>query len=86
MVGKTGAGKSSLLLAMCSEVEMTQGSGKLVGRIAYLEQQPWIMNDTMRANILFTREFDENFYWKVLHACALIDDLEMWPSGDMTVI
>ncbi|KAJ2066181.1 ATP-binding cassette glutathione S-conjugate transporter ycf1 [Coemansia sp. S2] len=86
IVGKTGAGKSSLLLAMCNEVEMTQGKGKLVGKIAYLEQQPWIMNDTLRANILFGREYDEEYYWKVLSACALTDDLEMWPNSDMTVI
>ncbi|KAJ2464366.1 ATP-binding cassette glutathione S-conjugate transporter ycf1 [Coemansia sp. RSA 2337] len=86
IVGKTGTGKSSLLLAMCSEVEMTQGTGRLVGRIAYLEQQPWIMNDTLRANILFGREYDEDYYWKVLSACALTDDLEMWPNSDMTVI
>ncbi|KAJ2462866.1 ATP-binding cassette glutathione S-conjugate transporter ycf1 [Coemansia sp. RSA 2337] len=71
---------------MCSEVEMTQGTGKLVGRIAYLEQQPWIMNDTLRANILFGREYDEEYYWKVLSACALTDDLEMWPKSDITVI
>ncbi|KAJ2032619.1 ATP-binding cassette glutathione S-conjugate transporter ycf1 [Coemansia sp. S3946] len=83
---QTGVGKSSLLLAMCSEVEMTQGTGKLVGRIAYLEQQPWIMNDTLRANILFGREYEEVYYWKVLHACALTDDLEMWPNNDMTII
>ncbi|KAJ1903295.1 Multidrug resistance-associated protein 1 [Coemansia sp. S17] len=63
-----------------------QGTGKLVGRIAYLEQQPWIMNDTLCANILFGREYDEEYYWKVLHACALTDDLEMWPKGDLTVI
>ncbi|KAJ1889247.1 ATP-binding cassette glutathione S-conjugate transporter ycf1, partial [Coemansia sp. S17] len=86
VVGRTGVGKSSLLLAMCSEVEITQGTGKLVGRIAYLEQQPWIMNDTLRANILFGREYEEDYYWKVLHACALTDDLEMWPKSDLTVI
>ncbi|KAJ2740681.1 hypothetical protein GGI20_005677, partial [Coemansia sp. BCRC 34301] len=68
------------------EVEMTQGTGRLVGKIAYLEQQPWIMNDTLRANILFGRQYDEEYYWKVLSACALTDDLEMWPSGDLTVI
>ncbi|KAJ2354186.1 Multidrug resistance-associated protein 1, partial [Coemansia sp. RSA 2673] len=26
------------------------------------------------------------YYWKVLGACALIDDLEMWPKSDMTII
>ncbi|KAJ2094269.1 ABC transporter C member 13 [Coemansia sp. S100] len=71
---------------MCSEVEMTQGTGKLVGKIAYLEQQPRIMNDTLRANILFGRDYDEDYYWKVLDACALIDDLEVWPNSDLTVI
>ncbi|KAJ2791092.1 ATP-binding cassette glutathione S-conjugate transporter ycf1 [Coemansia linderi] len=67
-------------------MEMTGGTGRLVGKIAYLEQQPWIMNDTLRANILFGREYDEKYYWEVLHACALTDDLEMWPNSDMTVI
>ncbi|KAJ2037123.1 ATP-binding cassette glutathione S-conjugate transporter ycf1 [Coemansia sp. S3946] len=65
---------------------MTQGTGRLVGKIAYLEQQPWIMNDTLRANVLFGREYDEDYYWKVLSTCALIDDLEMWPNSDLTVI
>ncbi|KAJ2060840.1 ATP-binding cassette glutathione S-conjugate transporter ycf1 [Coemansia sp. S146] len=65
---------------------MTQGTGRLVGKIAYLEQQPWIMNDTLRANTLFGRKYDEDYYWKVLNACALVDDLEVWPNGDLTII
>ncbi|KAJ2405356.1 Multidrug resistance-associated protein 1, partial [Coemansia sp. RSA 2531] len=75
LVGKTGSGKTSLLLAMCRELEMTKGIGAVVGRIGYMEQSPWIMNDTMRANILFGREFNEEYYWKVIHACALTRDL-----------
>ncbi|KAJ2100233.1 Canalicular multispecific organic anion transporter 1, partial [Coemansia sp. S100] len=86
VVGKTGSGKSSLLLAMCGELEITNGSGTIVGRIGYMEQSPWIMNDTMRANILFCRDFDEEYYWKVIHACALTRDLESWPDGDLTII
>lgn len=84
--GITGSGKSSLLMAMCGEMEMTQGEGQVVGRIGYLEQSAWITNDTARANILFGREFDSKYYWKVIHACALTDDIEAWPSGDMAVI
>ncbi|KAJ2002974.1 hypothetical protein GGI04_003130, partial [Coemansia thaxteri] len=86
VVGKTASGKSSLLLAMCSEVEMTAGSGLVRGTVSYLEQQPWIMNDTMRANILFGRAFDEDRYWKAVSACALTEDLEAWVERDMTVI
>ncbi|KAJ2732125.1 Multidrug resistance-associated protein 1 [Coemansia sp. BCRC 34962] len=86
VIGKTGSGKSSLLLALCRELEMVKGAGKVVGRIGYLEQSPWIMNDTMRANILFGREFDEEYYEKVIHACALTRDIESWPDGDLTLI
>ncbi|KAJ2573948.1 hypothetical protein GGH95_003986, partial [Coemansia sp. RSA 1836] len=86
VVGKTGSGKSSLLLAMCKEMEMTKGSGNVAGKIGYLEQTPWIMNDTMRANILFGREFDESYYWRVVYACALIQDMNAWPDKDMTMI
>ncbi|KAJ1992033.1 hypothetical protein GGI25_005694 [Coemansia spiralis] len=86
VVGKTGSGKSSLLLSICGEVEMTQGSGAVFGSIALLEQSPWIMNDTVRANILFGRDYDEEYYKRVLYACALIDDINIWKSGDQTVI
>ncbi|KAJ2536595.1 Multidrug resistance-associated protein 1 [Coemansia sp. RSA 1935] len=86
VVGKTGAGKSSLLLAICGELEMLQGTGNVCGRVGYLEQTPWIMNDTMRANILFGRDYDSAYMTKVLHACALDDDLAAWPNGDLTVI
>ncbi|KAJ2781598.1 hypothetical protein H4R18_002782 [Coemansia javaensis] len=86
VVGKTGSGKSSLLLAVCGELEMTSGSGGVTGKIAYLEQQPWIMNDTLRANVLFGREYDQAFFEQVVHACALTDDLARWPDADLTVI
>ncbi|KAJ2581761.1 Canalicular multispecific organic anion transporter 2, partial [Coemansia sp. RSA 1836] len=86
VIGKTGSGKSSLLLAMCREMELTKGSGTVVGRVGYLEQSPWIMNDTMRANIIFGREFEEEYFWKVVHACALTQDMESWPDKDLTLI
>ncbi|KAJ2722423.1 Multidrug resistance-associated protein 1 [Coemansia sp. Benny D115] len=86
VVGKTGSGKSSLLLSMCSEIEMTKGSGHVSGSIGYLEQSPWIMNDTFRANVVFGLEFDKEYFWKVVDACALTEDLRSWPKGDMTLI
>ncbi|KAJ2490225.1 Multidrug resistance-associated protein 1 [Coemansia sp. RSA 2050] len=84
--GKTASGKSSLLLAMCSEMEMAQGTGQVHGTVSYLEQTPWIMSSTLRDNILFGREFDECHYWRVIYACALMDDLDVWPDRDLTVI
>ncbi|KAJ2796576.1 ATP-binding cassette glutathione S-conjugate transporter ycf1, partial [Coemansia helicoidea] len=86
VVGKTGSGKSSLLLAICGELEMTAGTGGLVGTVGYLEQSPWIMCATLRANILFGREYDAAFLAKVIYACALADDIAQWPDGDLAVI
>ncbi|KAJ2223564.1 Multidrug resistance-associated protein 1, partial [Coemansia sp. RSA 518] len=86
VVGKTGSGKTSLLLSICGEIEMDAGSGQVVGRIGYLEQSPWIMNDTLRANVLFGREYDIKFFKKVVHACALAEDIAQWPDADLTVI
>ncbi|KAJ2831189.1 hypothetical protein GGI24_001652, partial [Coemansia furcata] len=86
VVGKTAAGKSSLLLAMCSEMEMAAGAGHVHGTVSYLEQTPWIMSCTLRDNILFGRDFDEDHYWRVVHACALLEDLDALPNRDLTVI
>ncbi|KAJ2352806.1 hypothetical protein GGF43_003658, partial [Coemansia sp. RSA 2618] len=86
VVGKTGSGKSSLLMAIAGELEMLSGTGHVKGEIGYLGQTPWIINDTMRANVLFGRLFDETYYWRVLRACALDADLATWPDSDLTVI
>ncbi|KAJ2716655.1 ATP-binding cassette glutathione S-conjugate transporter ycf1 [Coemansia spiralis] len=86
VVGKTGSGKSSLLLSICGELEMAAGTGSVAGTIAYLEQSPWIMNDTMRANVLFGREYDADWFAKIIYACALTDDIAVWPDADLTVI
>ncbi|KAJ2560320.1 ATP-binding cassette glutathione S-conjugate transporter ycf1, partial [Coemansia sp. RSA 1813] len=86
VVGNTGSGKSSLLLSICGEVEMTKGSGAVFGSVALMEQTPWIMNDTVRENILFGRKYDKKHYRRVVEACALADDIRIWTNGDKTVI
>ena len=54
--------------------------------MAFVPQQAWIQNDTLRNNILFGRDFDEQKYNKVLEACTLKPDLEILAAGDMTEI
>ena len=56
------------------------------GSIAYVSQQAWIQNLTLRDNVLFGRPFDEELYNKVIDACALRPDLDTLPAGDMTEI
>ena len=54
--------------------------------IAYVAQQAWIQNDSLRNNILFGKEFDPHLYQKVIKACALEPDLKQLPGGDSTEI
>jgi len=58
----------------------------LQGSIAYVAQQAWLQNMTLRDNILFGKSFDEQRYDMVLDACALRPDLEILPAGDLTEI
>ncbi|KAG8247448.1 Canalicular multispecific organic anion transporter 1 [Homalodisca vitripennis] len=56
------------------------------GSIAYVPQLAWIQNATLRKNITCAHEFDMGTFKKVVKACALEQDLEMLPGGDMTEI
>lgn len=56
------------------------------GAVAYVPQQAWIQNATLRDNILFGRPYAEEKYRRVLDACALTPDLEVLPGGDQTEI
>ena len=58
----------------------------LPSTLAFVSQQPWIENRTFRENILFGLPYHEARYQKVIHACALDKDLELWEDGDMTEI
>ena len=54
--------------------------------MAYVAQQAWIQNASVRDNILFGQPFDEDKYNAILDACALLPDLEVLPAGDATEI
>ncbi|CAI5772734.1 resistance-associated 1-like isoform X1 [Podarcis lilfordi] len=86
VVGQVGAGKSSLLSAVLGEMEKTGGTAQRKGSVAYVSQQAWIQNTTLRENILFGLELNKLYYEKVLEACALLPDLEQLPAGDETEI
>ncbi|KAJ2731440.1 hypothetical protein IW152_004528 [Coemansia sp. BCRC 34962] len=86
IVGRVGAGKSSLLSALLGDMRKEAGNVVVRGQVAYVPQQPWIMNATLRSNILFGLKHDEAFYNRVIDACALRPDLEMLTAGDMTEI
>ncbi|KAJ2867314.1 hypothetical protein GGH94_000943 [Coemansia aciculifera] len=54
--------------------------------IAYVSQEPWLRNATIRDNILFGETYCQNRYEQVLRVCALIPDLRILPAGDMSEV
>ena len=58
----------------------------LQGSIAYVSQQAWIQNATVKDNILFSKRYRRSLYQKVINACALGPDLAILPGGDETEI
>ena len=58
----------------------------LQGSVAYVPQQAWMQNATLKENVLFGQAEDLCHYYKTLEACALTRDLELLPAADRTEI
>ncbi|KAI7820518.1 P-loop containing nucleoside triphosphate hydrolase protein [Gamsiella multidivaricata] len=86
IVGRVGRGKSSLLSAIIGEMYKREGVVKVYGSVAYVPQQAWIINATVRDNIVFGKAFDQEKYDRVLFASGLLPDLEILAAGDQTEI
>ena len=46
IIGPVGSGKSSLLLTITREMELTEGEVRCGGSIGYYSQTPWLFNGT----------------------------------------
>ncbi|KAI8613473.1 P-loop containing nucleoside triphosphate hydrolase protein, partial [Chytriomyces sp. MP71] len=86
VIGRVGAGKSSLISTLLGEMKKVTGTVFVSGTIAYVSQQAWIENNTVRGNILFGSDYDEAKYNAIIDACALRNDLNLLVSGDLTEI
>ncbi|KAM3913418.1 ATP-binding cassette sub-family C member 2-like [Leptodactylus fuscus] len=86
VVGGVGCGKSSFVSAILGEMDHVNGNINIKGSVAYVPQQAWIQNATLKDNILFGAPLDEARYQQVLEACALLPDLQILPGGDLSEI
>ncbi|CAN3362979.1 oligomycin resistance ATP-dependent permease Yor1p [Diutina catenulata] len=86
--GSIGSGKSSLLHAIAGSMNVENPSTAVVDVNAesIFCSEPWIQNATIRDNILFGREYDDDLYKEVIFACALEEDILNLPGGDKTEI
>ncbi|KAJ3519232.1 hypothetical protein NMY22_g13302 [Coprinellus aureogranulatus] len=92
IVGPTGSGKTSLLMALLGEMHFSPTHPDSAynlprdGGIAFAVQESWVLNQTIRENVLFNSPYDEERYKKVLHQCALEQDLKLFEAGDQTEV
>ncbi|RPB21336.1 hypothetical protein L211DRAFT_828268 [Terfezia boudieri ATCC MYA-4762] len=86
VVGTVGSGKTSLLAALAGEMRQTHGLIHQASHLGYCPQNAWIQNASVRENIVFGKNFDLEWYRKVVYTCALQPDLDMLPDGDATEI
>ncbi|KAJ6264027.1 Metal resistance protein [Drechslerella dactyloides] len=86
IVGRVGQGKSSLLQAILGDLWKKEGTVTVKGAVAYVAQHSWVVNGTIKENILFGHRLDDMFYEQVIKACALTDDLAVLPDGDQTEV
>ncbi|XP_078067717.1 ATP-binding cassette sub-family C member 5-like isoform X8 [Mustelus asterias] len=82
--GSVGSGKSSLISAILGQLILLEGTVAVRGNFAYVAQQAWLLNTSLRDNILFGKSYEEERYNNVLEACCLYPDIESLPYGDMT--
>jgi ABC-type multidrug transport system ATPase subunit len=86
IVGDAGAGKTSLLAAIMGQLRHSAGEVRVHGSIAYVPAEPWLVNTTLKENIIFGMPYNERKYRAVIRACRLAPDISTFPHGDETEI
>ena len=86
VVGSVGAGKSTLLHALMNETNHTSGEHIVRGKIAYVEQEPFIFSASIRDNVCFGLDFDPAKFDIALKKSQLFKDMEQFVKGEDTVI
>ena len=86
VIGKVGSGKTSMLAAILGGLKTQKGVVRSEGKIALVSQTAFMVNNTLRNNITFGKDFDETKYNHIVKICQLKSDFAILPSGDMTEI
>ena len=90
IVGGIGCGKSSLLYSLLGEMKFKESLGRpkltVNGTMSLVTQKPWIVNDTVRNNIVFGERFDPLRYKETIKYACLERDFELFTHGDQTII
>ena len=85
VVGPVGCGKSSFFMGLLHEITCTSGTIH-VPQASYCSEEPWLISDSIKENILMGRTLDPDRYSAVLNACDLAHDLSLLKHNDETIV
>ncbi|CEJ94475.1 hypothetical protein VHEMI10002 [[Torrubiella] hemipterigena] len=90
ITGKSGSGKSVLARALLGQNNVSGGritvheSGNL--SVSFCGQRSWLQSRSIKANIIGSKRFEQEWYNEVLDACSLKEDLLRYPGGDSFIL
>ncbi|KAK4168264.1 P-loop containing nucleoside triphosphate hydrolase protein, partial [Cladorrhinum sp. PSN259] len=86
VIGTVGGGKSTLLKAILGEIEHISGSRRVRRgiKVSFCDQEPWLLDQSVKENVVGNEHYNAEWYQKVVEACALVQDLGDLAKGDAT--
>jgi ATP-binding cassette subfamily C (CFTR/MRP) protein 4 len=85
--GPVASGKSSILNAIMGEMILLDGIALVQQcKIAYINQNPWIMPGSILHNIIFGSEHNIEWFKTICTACCLDKDFDNFPEREYTII
>ena len=76
VVGSIGSGTSSFLAAILGQMKLESGTALVSQKYSLVPQDPWILNTTIKENILMGTPFDEKKYNAIIKATEIDKSLE----------
>ena len=86
IVGIVGSGKSSLINALLGNMVTLKGTATKIRNAAYVPQEAWIQNASIRDNILFGEEYHRVPFNQVVSMSGLDADISTLPNKLGTII
>jgi len=89
ILGDIGSGKSSLLNALLGEMNYQSHNPpklKINGSVSVVGDKAWILNKTIKENIVLDLPFDDVKYYNAIKYSCMTKDLEIFQKGDDTMI
>ena len=86
LLGEMTALPDSTTIPLLKNASSQSDGTRTAPSVSYAAQTSWLQNQSIKDNILFGSDFDEERYNAVVEACALLPDFKILEDGDETEI